>query len=162
MNSGKKFAGLTFEQAVHKYADAVTGVCVMRLQNYADAEDCFQNTFSKLYFKSPDFESEEHMKAWLIRVAINECSSYMRKNRRTPAAEQYREEGVPFDFDRSDMSWALFKTPTKYRGVLYLYYCEEYKVKEIAKILQKNENTIKSLLKRGREVLRSIYGGDER
>ena len=59
MNSGKKFAGLTFEQAVHKYADAVTGVCVMRLQNYADAEDCFQNTFSKLYFKSPDFGAHE-------------------------------------------------------------------------------------------------------
>ena len=111
MNSGKKFAGLTYEQAVHKYADAVTGVCVMRLQNYADAEDCFQNTFSKLYFKSPDFESEEHMKAWLIRVAINECSSYMRKNRRTPATEQYREEGVPFDFDRSDMSWRCSRPP---------------------------------------------------
>ena len=71
MNSDKRFADLTFEQAVHKYADTVTGVCVMRLQNAADAEDCFQNTFSKLWFKSPDFQSEEHLKAWLIRVAIH-------------------------------------------------------------------------------------------
>ena len=161
MNGARNtFAGLTFEQAVRKYADTVTGVCVMRLQNRADAEDCFQNTFTKLWQKSPEFESEEHLKAWLIRVAIRECASYMRKNRRVTPAEIYRENSETFDFDRSDMSWALFKTPPKYRDVLYLYYCEQYKVREIAIILHKKENTVKSLLKRGREVLRSIYGGE--
>ncbi len=160
MGGEKSYAGLSFEEAVRRYADTVTGVCVMRLQNSADAEDCFQNTFSKLYFKSPDFDSEEHLKAWLIRVAMHECVSYLRKNRRVLTIKPQREESVPFDFDRSDMSWALFKTPAKYREVLYLYYCEQYKVKEIAIILQKKENTVKSLLKRGREILRSIYGGE--
>lgn len=160
MNSDKRFADLTFEQAVHKYADTVTGVCVMRLQNAADAEDCFQNTFSKLWFKSPDFQSEEHLKAWLIRVAIHECADYMRKNRRVTPAALHREVQHDFDFDQSDMSWALFKTPPKYRDVLYLYYCEQYKVKEIAVILHKKENTVKSLLRRGRELLKSIYGGE--
>lgn len=160
MARDKHYAGLTFEQAVRQYADTVTGVCVMRLQNYADAEDCFQNTFSKLYFKSPDFDSEEHLKAWLIRVAIHECADYMRKNRRVTPAALRSEPSCDFDFDRSDMSWALFQTPSKYRDVLYLYYCEQYKVREIAIILQKNENTVKSLLKRGRELLKSIYGGD--
>ena len=156
----KKFGGLTFEQAVRRYADTVTGVCVMRLQNFADAEDCFQNTFSKLCFKSPEFESEEHLKAWLIRVAINECAEYMRKNRRAAPVNTLPEQNASFDYEKSDMSWALFKTPSKYRDVLYLYYCEQYKVSEIAIILQKNENTVKSLLKRGREILKSIYGGD--
>ena len=160
--NGRLFAGLTFEQTVRKYADTVTGVCVMRLQNHADAEDCFQNTFSKLWFKSPEFQSEEHLKAWLIRVAIRECADYMRKNRRVTVASPGKEESEPFCFDRSDMSWALFKTPVKYREVLYLYYCEQYKVKEIAAILHKNENTVKSLLKRGRAILKSIYGGEER
>lgn len=160
MSGDKLFAGLTFEQVVHRYADTVTGVCIMRLQNAADAEDCFQNTFAKLYAKAPDFDSEEHLKAWLIRVAIRECVSYWRKNRRIFTVQPHREESVPFDFDRSDMSWALFKTPPKYREVLYLYYCRQYKVKEIALILQKKENTVKSLLKRGREILKSIYGGD--
>ena len=160
MARDKHYAGLTFEQAVRQYADTVTGVCVMRLQNYADAEDCFQNTFSKLYFKSPDFDSEEHLKAWLIRVAIHECADYMRKNRRVTPAAQLSEPSQDFDFDRSDMSWALFQTPSQYRDVLYLYYCEQYKVKEIAIILHKKENTVKSLLKRGRALLKSIYGGD--
>lgn len=159
MNSEKCFAGLSFEQAVRKYADTVTGVCVMRLQNMADAEDCFQNTFSKLWLRSPDFESEEHLKAWLIRVAIRECVDYMRKNRRSSAA--YQEEAVPFNDEAGDMSWALSRTPSPYRDALYLYYCERYKVKEIAIILNKKENTVKSLLKRGRDILRTIYGGDE-
>ena len=52
------------------------------------------------------------------------------------------------------------KTPEKYREVLYLHHCEQYKVEEIAGILKKNPNTVKSLLKRGRELLKSIYGGD--
>ena len=160
MNSEKLFAGLTFEQAVRRYADTVTAVCVMRLQNYADAEDCFQNTFSKPWLKSPDFQSEEHLKAWLIRVAIHECADYMRKNRRTVPLSPAAEKSDGFSFDRSDMSWALFKTPAKYRDVLYLFYCEQYKVKEIAAILQIKENTVKSLLKRGRDKLKSIYGGD--
>lgn len=161
MNSDRLFAGLTFEQAVRRYADTVTGVCVMRLQNAADAEDCFQNTFTKLYTKSPDFESEDHLKAWLIRVAIRECADYMRKNRRAVPAVMHKEPSVDFDFDRSDMTWALFKTPPKYRDVLYLHYCEQYKIKEIAVILHKKENTVKSLLKRGRDILKSIYGGEQ-
>lgn len=161
MSSERLFAGLSYEQAVRKYADTVTGVCVMRLRNMADAEDCFQNTFTKLYFKSPEFDSEEHLKAWLIRVAIRECVSYMRKNRRVILSDKIQEETIIFDEDASDMSWALFQTPAKYREVLYLYYCEQYKVSEIAKILKKNENTVKSLLKRGRKLLKSIYGGDE-
>lgn len=65
------FAGLKYEQVVHKYNQTVVGICVMRLKNWADAEDCFQNTFISLYKNSPTFSDEAHLKAWLIRVAIN-------------------------------------------------------------------------------------------
>ncbi len=154
------FAGLTYEQVVKKYAQTVTGVCIMRLKNYNDAEDCFQNTFIKLYANSPEFSDETHLKAWLIRVAINECGDYLRKNRRHLPLDEAKllEEG--FDEDRYDISWALFKTPQKYREVLYLYYIEQYKVSEIAEILQIKESAVKARLKRGREKLKIIYGGD--
>lgn len=155
----KLFAGITFEQAVRKYSDTVTGVCVMRLHNSADAEDCFQNVFFKLYYKSPDFKSDDHLKAWLIRVSIHECTSYMRKFRRQIPVDSLHNE-ITDDTDNLDISWALMKTPPKYRDVLYLHYCEQYKVKEIAEILSIKENTVKSLLKRGREILKSLYGGD--
>lgn len=161
MNSGTLTAGLTFEEVVRKYADTVTGVCIMRLQNEADAEDCFQNTFVKLYTKSPQFTSEEHLKAWLIRVAIRECADYRRKNRRDLSLEHCRDIGVDFNYDASDMSWALSKIPVKFRDALYLYYCERYSVNEIAEIIGKKPSTVKTLLKRGRERLKKIYGGDE-
>ena len=151
---------VAFEELYARTRRGVFAFLYTYLHNYADAEDCFQNTFSKLWLKSPDFQSEEHLKAWLIRVAIHECADYMRKNRRTVPLSPAAEKSDGFSFDRSDMSWALFKTPAKYRDVLYLFYCEQYKVKEIAAILQIKENTVKSLLKRGRDKLKSIYGGD--
>ncbi len=163
MSSGeRRYAGLCYEQAVRRYSDTVTKVCVMRLQSMADAEDCYQNTFIKLYYKSPDFTDEEHLKAWLIRVAIRECVSYIRKNRRIiPFDTPVERDAVLFDEDAADLSWALMKTPPKYREALYLYYVERYKVREVADILGKSENTVKTLLKRGRELLRAAYGGDD-
>lgn len=160
----RTFAGLSFDAVLEKYADTVAGVCVMRLQNRADAEDCFQNTFIKLFQKSPDFKSETHLKAWLIRVAVNECHNWLLKNRRflpldsTAGNLQSRDNETWHDNER-DASWALMRTQPKYREVLYLYYCEEYKVNEIAEILGKNPNTVKTLLKRGREQLKKMYGG---
>lgn len=155
-----QFAGLTYEQVVHKYNKTVVAVCVMRLKNWADAEDCFQNTFVKLYQSSPNLDSEDHLKAWLIRVAINECNNYMRKNRKFLSLQDRKDQAVEFPHDETDISWALVEIEPKYRDVLYLYYCENYKVGEIAEILSHNPNTVKTLLKRGREKLKSIYGGD--
>ena len=159
------YAGLSYDAVRQKYADTVAGVCVMRLQNWADAEDCFQNTFIKLFQKSPDFKSETHLKAWLIRVAVNECRNYIAKNRRFLSLKvtDKATAGEPSAWhdNERDISWALMRTEPKYREVLYLHYCEQYKVNEIAAILSKKPNTVKTLLKRGREKLKQIYGGDE-
>lgn len=157
----RTFAGLSYDAVLQKYADTVAGVCVMRLQNWADAEDCFQNTFIKLFQKSPDFQSKPHLKAWLIRVAINECRNYLAKNRRFLSFEHLEREPSAWQDNERDVSWAMMRLEPKYREVLYLHYCEQYKVDEIAAILSKNPNTVKTLLKRGREKLRLIYGGDE-
>lgn len=156
----RTFAGLSYDEVLQKYADTVTGVCVMRLQNWADAEDCFQNTFIKLFQKSPDFQSETHLKAWLIRVAINESRNYIKRNRRFLSLERIERETAEWRENEKDASWALMRTEPKYREALYLYYCEQYKVDEIAGILGKNPNTVKTLLKRGREQLKKMYGGD--
>ncbi len=156
----KQFANLSYEQVVHKYKQTVASICVMRLKNNADAEDCFQNTFFALYKKSPDLNDENHLKAWLIRVAINECNNYIRKNKKYVDLDKVEHKAVEFRENESDMSWALLEFDPKYRDVLFLYYCEQYKVNEIAQILSKNPNTIKTLLKRGRELLKNIYGGD--
>lgn len=154
------FAGMTYEAVVRRYAPTVAGVCLMRLQNQADAEDCFQNTFVKLLTKSPSFRDEEHLKAWLIKVAVNECYSCIKKNRRTLSLETLPAEPSYQTDDRCDVSWALMRVKPAYREILYLHYVERYKVKEIAAILGRPPNTVKVMLKRGREMLKAIYGGD--
>lgn len=156
----KLYAGLTYDQVVQKYLGSVYSVCVMHLQNYADAEDCSQNVFVNLFNKSPDFLDENHLKAWLIRVAINECKMHINKYSRLVSLDSVKTEKIEFSEEKYDISWALMKTPQKYRDVLYLHYCEKYKIKEIAQILNIKENSIKTLLKKGREILRTIYGGD--
>ena len=155
------FAGLSYEEIVCKYAQTVTGVCVMRLQNYADAEDCFQNTFLKLLSKAPSFKNEEHLKSWLIKVAIHECYNYIKKNKKILSFHDLPIDPVYYSDDIFDVSWAMMKVEAKYREILYLHYCENYKVNEIAEILGKNPNTVKVMLKRGREKLKKVYGGDD-
>lgn len=156
------YAGLSYEQAVHDYAQAVASVCLMRLGSYDDAEDCFQNTFLKLYTSSPSFDSTEHLKAWLLRVAINECRSVLRLRGRAVPLDAVRETPVFFDEDleRDSFPALLMKLKPKYREPLYLYYCEGYSVEETARILGRNPNTVKTLLRRGRQQIEEITGGE--
>lgn len=157
----KLYAELSFEQAVQKYAKNVYTACMLRLDNAVDADDCVQNTFIKLYQNAPEFHDENHLKAWLLRVAINECRKAVRQRRRFVALDTLRDHPLSQSDDESDMTWALMRLEPKYREALYLYYYERYKVDEIAEILGTKSNTVKSLLKRGREKLKTIYGGDD-
>ena len=162
-NGSKLYAGLSYEQTVRKYAQNVSSACMMRLQNWADAEDCFQNTFVKLYRKSPDFKDENHLKAWLLRVAINECKNLLRQSRNHLSLDAALTFPAPSAEDDADLSWALMKLDPDYREVIYLHYVERMKVREIADVLGKKPNTVKTLLHRGREKLKTIYsGGDGR
>ena len=133
----------------------------MRLGRAYDADDCFQNVFIKLYTAAPEFREEEHLKAWLLRVAINECRKTLRDNRRTVPLDSVSELTLPATDDAHDISWALMQLEPKYREVLYLYYAEGYSGEEIAEILGKNHNTVRTMMRRGREKLKKIYGGDE-
>ena len=158
----RQYAGLEFEQVVRQYADTVYAVCVMRLNNTADAEDCFQDTFLKLYTDPPQLRDTEHLKAWLIRVAINRCKNCIRDNRRIVSFEAVPETPSLHSDDESDVSWALMQLELKYREVLYLYYVERYKIAEIGEILGMSPAAVKSTLFRGRKKLKKIYGGDEK
>ena len=156
------YAGLSYEQAVDKYIQTVYSACVMRLSGNSDVDDCVQNTFIKLYERSPDFNDENHLKAWLLHVAVNECKMSRRKALRFVPLDTLKETPLPQSDDSGDLSWALMQLSGKYREVLYLHYEEGYKVKEIADILEAKEGTVLSLLKRGRDKLKKIYGGDDR
>lgn len=151
------YAGMTFEQVLKKYADPVTRVCVVHCGNQTDAQDCFQNVFLKLYQSDIEFESEAHINAWLIRVAVNECTDWYRQfwKRRiilTDEIPEYNSDWEENDYD--SVIPYLMKLPFKYRRILYSHYYEDKKISEIAAELKLSENTVKSQLVRGRNMLK--------
>ena len=125
-----------------------------------DAEDVLQNVFLKLLTKRVKFEDDEHIRKWLIRVAVNECnslwSSFWRKN------VEYidrMEEGITFqNADYSDLYDAIKVLPAKLRIVLHLFYYEGYRTREIADLLHIREATVRSRLTRARKLLKSQLG----
>ena len=146
------------EQIVRTYADMVYRVACRYVQNSIDADDVFSEAFLAYFKKERTFESEEHRKAWLIRVTINCAKDFL--ERRSQLA-QLHEETLP---DRAtpdadaymDLHAAIAQLRPEYREVITLYYLEDLSVKQIAQILDKNENTVKTQLFRGRETLKTI------
>lgn len=144
-----------FELLVEKYADTVTRICYVNLESRADAEDAWQSVFLKL-FKSKNIwqKPDEEIRKWLVTVSLNECRDIKRKLFHRNHYD-INELNVSYseDFDK-DLIWAVRNLPTKYLQAIQLHYFEGYSVNEISQILSANENTIKSRLKRGRELLK--------
>ncbi|MBE7003286.1 MAG: sigma-70 family RNA polymerase sigma factor [Ruminococcaceae bacterium] len=149
---------LSLDEAFQKFADRVFSAAFSVCRNRADADDTVQDTFLKYHTLNMDYESEEHIRAWLIRVAVNRAkdisSSFWHKNR--VAWEDYMDE-LPFETpeDRG-LFEAVMRLPDKYRVVIHLFYYEDYSVGEIAGILHSREGTVKSQLNRGRMLLKNM------
>ena len=125
-------------------------------RNAQDAEDVVQDTFVQYYTSKKEFESEQHIRAWLMRVAVNKAKNINRTfwRRNKISIEDYMETLV-FETPAAE---TLFETvmqlPEKYRIVIHLYYYEEYAVREIAQILKLSESNVKIRLSRGRAMLK--------
>lgn len=144
-----------FTCIAERYTDTVFRVALHYLRAPTDAEDVTQNTFLKLLQEKKRFESEEHIKSWLIRVAINECKNLVRtKWWRTESYEAYAQTISFEDSSHSELFHVVMELPKKYRLPLYLYYYEEYSTQEIGQILNVPKNTVCTRSKRGREMLK--------
>ena len=146
---------IEYEKVLDKYADIVYRITMTITGNEEDAKDAFQDTFLRLVRNSEKIHDEEHLKAWLIRVASNCAKTIVTNpwNKRTQGLEDTDEQAVYMEEEDSILE-EVKKLSPNYALPLYLFYYEEYSIKEIAKILDKNENTIKTLLSRGRNELK--------
>ncbi len=143
-----------FVTVYEKYKNSVYSVIYNYIRNAADASDLTQEIFIKLYSCSKKFESEEHIKAWLIRCAINQTKNHIRDSKRFSYDEL--DENIPDKQpeDHSDVMEAVLALPEKYRIPIHLFYYEGWSVKQIADVLGTKEATVKTQLDRGREKLR--------
>ena len=142
-------------RAIERYADTVRRICMVHLKNYSDTEDIFQTVFLKYVLYPEPFESEEHEKAWIIRVTVNACKDLLKSffRSRTTSLEALKETAMVPDLEHSELLDAVLGLPEKYKNVVYLYYYEEYSAAEISQILKKNVNTVYTLLTRARHLL---------
>lgn len=144
------------QELFEKYQSNLYAAAFSICKNAEDAKDVVQETFIQYYSLRKEFDNEQHIRAWLIRVAINKAKninrSFWRKNKRT--LEDYMET-LTFETPESE---ELFETvmalPEKFRIVIHLFYYEDYAIREIADILKISESNVKVRLSRGRSLLK--------
>jgi RNA polymerase sigma-70 factor (ECF subfamily) len=150
-------------QIIDRHADMVFRLCIVYLKNKADAEDAFQDIFLKVFEKCPSFNDEEHLKAWLIRCTINHCKNILSSFWRRNSAPMDDVLAAVNSTDDREMIGYVMQLPVEYRSVIFLHYFEGYPTKEIASMLKTKDATVRTRLKRGRELLKTnlIKGGFE-
>lgn len=149
------------DRAVERYSDMIRRICLCHLKNAADTEDVFQTVFLKYLLYEGSFEGPEHERAWFIRVTLNACRDYLKsffRHRTLPLEELAEEASIPPE--QHEVLEAVLALPVKYKDAIYLHYYEGYSAGEIGRILGKKENTVYSLLSRGRTMLKEALGGD--
>lgn len=147
------------ENVVKAYSNMIYRLAFSQTRNKSDADDIYQEVFIRYIKKKPQFETEEHRKAWLIRVTIN-CSkkfwtsSWMKKT--VPL-----DETISFEMeDDTNLHYELLKLPMKYKAVIHLFYYENLSIEEISIFLNQKPSTIRTQLTRARYKLKEILKED--
>ena len=146
------------EAVIRRYSDMVYRLAFARTGNRSDAEDLYQEVFLRYLTRAPAFTSEEHRKAWLLRVAVN-CANRFHtapwapwRKRTEPLSEAL---SVPAP-EGEDLWEELRRLPERDRTVLHLYYYEDMTTEEIAQMLGRNPATVRSQLLRARAKLKKL------
>lgn len=151
-----------FTPLAERYMDAVFRLALSYTRSAADAEDVTQTALLALYRTDTHFESELHVKNWLMRVTVNECRKLFRALwRRHEDIADYAESLALPEPEQRELLETVMALPVKYRTVLYLYYYEQYSTAEIAAILSISAATVRTRLARGREMLKTILSEEE-
>ena len=153
----------TYQQAEYlaeTYADAILRLCYAYLKNTHDAQDICQTVFVKLLTEPRTFESPQHERAYLLRMAANACKDLLKSpwRKRTCGLDACAEFSAP-EPEESEVQTAVNALPVPYRTVIYLYYYEGYSAAEIGSILGMPTATVHTRLARARTKLKGQLGG---
>lgn len=145
------------------YSDMVYKLALSQTKNRADADDVFQEVFISFMKNTKPFESEEHKKAWLIKVTINRSRKIFRSAwfRRTVSLTMPLSETLQFDIEEKSVVYdAVLQLPRKYRIAIHLFYYEDMSIAQMSKALSIPESTVKSHLYRARQILKHKLEGE--
>lgn len=149
----------TPEQLICDYGNTVYRLAYAQTRSRHDADDIFQEVFLRVAQHHPVFESEEHAKAWLLRVTLNCLKSHWRAAWRRHDVPL--DERIPFPApEESALDEALRQLAPKYRAAVHLFYYEGYSAEEIARMTGEKPSTIRTRLTRVRAQLRDLLKGE--
>ena len=150
-----------YKRLTNLYIDMVYRVALNGCKNKYDADDIVQETFLKLLKCKKKFESDEHARNWLLRVAVNECNSMWNSSWRKKVILTDEQEDKPVFStpEQSELYELVMQMSPKYRQVIYLYYFEGFSVREVASILKISETAVQTRLQRARNKLKEQLGG---
>jgi RNA polymerase sigma factor (sigma-70 family) len=151
----KTFAGLRVHEIVQTYSDTLIRIAVQQTKNMSEAEDIVQEVYMTLMRQKNPFDSETHLKAWLIKVTFNKCKDYF-KSSRVKKTVPITEEMTFIAKEEQIVLPEIFELDPKERVIVYLHYYEGYTTAEIADLLEMNVNTVGSKLRRVRTKLKII------
>lgn len=145
-----------FVQLIEKYKTSLYKVAKSYLGREEDVADAMQDTVLSAYEHIQELKHASYFKTWLTRILINHCTNILRQQKRCMVSEKLLENACSIAEDDREFYELISELPEDYRMIFLLYYGEEFHTKEIAQILELNENTVKSRLRRGREKLKRI------
>ena len=150
-------------RAMDAWGDTVYRVALAQTGSPSDADDVYQDVFMRLLEHTASFESDEHLKAWLLRVTINRCHDFARLswNRRTGGLEQEHVDIPASDAFRADIWEVVGALPPDLRTTVHLHYAEGYSTEEIARIAGCKPSTVRTRLHRARERLRTTLRDEQ-
>ncbi|MDD1503900.1 sigma-70 family RNA polymerase sigma factor [Lysinibacillus sp. CNPSo 3705] len=138
-------------------------VAYLYVKDWAIAEEIVQDVFFAYYQQQERFEQRSSLKTYLVKITVHKSHDYLRswKNKRHVLFEKLHigvskrspETSLLEKDERKIVTAALFELPIIYREVIILYYYQELKVREIAEVLACAENTVKTRLRRARQIL---------
>lgn len=156
---------MTDKEVIDKFADLVHYIALSRTSQPSDADDAFQEVFFRYVRKQPKFHSDEHAKAWFIRVTVNVCNNMFRANRKKQEMETDGETAPEVLSDKDfaaafeEHQWLSEKLAAlkpRYREVLLLRFDCGYSIREVAGAMGETEGTVKMMLTRAKRQLRAL------
>lgn len=159
------------DQLMDQYGQSLLQLAYSYVGNREVAEDLTQEVFVKCYQRMDQYERKSSLKTWLWRIAINHCKDYLRswhhkhiviseeQAKQTSSQERAVENQVIQRYEDEQLVKTVMSLPDTYREVIYLYYFEELSMKEISYLTGVNQNTIKTRLKRAKEILKDCLEG---
>lgn len=142
-----------FKRIYDRYFDDLYRYVFLHVKQQEDSADIVQEIFYKFYLSAKVFHDDEHIKAWLLRCAYHASIDHFRaKSYHDVTLDELKTASLPFEIDETLA--VLLQMPAKYQDPIYMYYYEGYSTEEIAKILKKPHATVRTQLKRGRELLK--------